>query len=80
VNKNKEIGERGRLEGFIIQTNSGIIHIDEDGQWWLGGGSSVGIAIFRDRWQAIKIAKEVKRQRPDLIDWTKTVRVYDVKY
>ena len=80
MNKNKEIGERGRLEGYIIRTDSGFIHTDEEGQWWLGGGSQVGVALFRDRWQARKIAKKVKRQRPDLISWTKTIPVYDMKY
>jgi len=80
MKKNKGIGERGKLEGFAIRTDSGFIHVDENGQWWLGGGSSIGIAIFRDRWQAIKMAKKIRRQRPDLIGWTQTVRVYDVKY
>ena len=81
MNKNKEIGEQGRLEGYLIRTNSGLIFIDKDGQWWLGGTPSrMGVAIYRDRWQAIKMAKKVKHQRPDLIKWTQTVRVYDVKY
>lgn len=80
MSRDKEIGKRGRLEGFVIRTDSGFIHIDKDGQWWLGGGSSVGIAIFRDRWYAIKMAKKVRKQRSDLISWTKTIPVYDVKY
>lgn len=77
--KNKVIGKRGEPQGYVIRTDSGFIHIDEEGEWWLGGSCSVvGIALFGHRVDAITAAKKIRRQRPDLIKWTQTIHVFSV--
>jgi len=78
--RNKIIGKCGDFEGWIIKTDISPIYIDEDGRWWLDCSEGIGgIAIFGYRQDAIKMAKKIKRQRPDLIGWTKTVPTFFVK-
>lgn len=71
------IGKQGEHVGYIIQTGGGIIHIDNLGNWWLGGtADDNGIALFGHRDDAIRTAKKIRGQRPDLIEWTKTLPVF----
>jgi len=89
MNKNKKIGEMGEFQGWIIRTNTGVIFFDDKGEWWLGGwtlwSSAVynirrfGVPLFGHRIDAQKMAKKIKRQRPDLISWTKTTPVFLVE-
>ena len=75
--KNQVIGKQGQHAGYIIRTNSGIIHVDNLGNWWLGGtADNNSVALFGYRDDAIKIAKKIRGQRPDLIKWTKTFAVF----
>lgn len=74
--RNNVIGKQGEHMGYIIETNSGIIHIDKFGNWWLGGvADNNGVALFGHREDAIRKANKIKKQRPDLISWTKTLPV-----
>ena len=78
--KDKTIGKFGEFQGWIIKTNHGPIYIDEEGRWWLNCSEAFGgIAIFGHREDAKKMAKKIKRQRSDLIDWTKTIPTFFVK-
>ncbi len=75
--KNKTIGKQGEHAGYIIETSGGIIHVDKFGLWWLGGtADNNSISLFGHREDAIYTAKKIKRQRPDLIKWTKTLPVF----
>ena len=73
---NKKIGIFGIHIGWIIQTNCGPIHFDKNGDWYLGGGDTAIALFFQDRKRAIRVAKKIKKQRPDLIKWTKTLPVH----
>jgi hypothetical protein len=76
--KNKKIAENITFAGWAIATDAGIIMVDSlTGDWWLGGHSKVGIGIYAYRGEAIKIARKIRKQRPDLIHWTRTIPVYD---
>lgn len=75
--RSKIIGERKELLGYGIQVNHGIIFVDHKGNWWLGGsGNKLGFAVFPNRKQAQKMARKIRRQRPDLIKWTLTRPVF----
>lgn len=68
------IGILGEFLGWAISTNRGIILMDKNGNWFLGGNAVV--ALFEVRQDAFKIARKIKKERSDLIQWTKIIHVH----
>ena len=64
-------------ELFVIETNNGIIHINSKGEWFLGG--NVDVAAFKNKKEANLFRRKVRRERPDLIDWTRIKRISVVR-
>lgn len=67
-------------EYWLVKSNNGTIYLDKEGEWWLGGSSSlIWIPLFKDRKNAMKLARRVKRSDQGGIKWTKTIKavIYD---
>jgi len=63
---------------YAIETDKGYIHIDFKGKWWFGG-IGVGLAVFRTKKEADLFRRKIKRDRPDLVGWTKIREIRLVK-
>jgi len=72
-----KIGTIGEFQGWAILTNRGIIRMDKFGIWFFGATATVVLFVFRQ--DAIKGAKKIKQERPDLVQWTKTIPVHYVE-
>ena len=65
-----------KSDGFIIETDAGLIHFhDKNKQWWLGGDLNTYIGLFKTKEIAQNVAKKIKKERPDLIHWYRILRV-----
>jgi len=75
------IGKRADvIRGWAIIADGNPIYICENGNWWFGG-NGIGIAMYKDRLQAQKVARAIRRSirgESLKIGWTKVVPVYDV--
>lgn len=73
MKKDKKIENQGNQIGWVIQIPGGFI---DNGLWWLGGGKDVGIIVFADRKDAMETARKIRKQRPYLARWTKTIPAF----
>ncbi len=67
-----------RLLGWIVFSSEGLIYLDDDGKWWLGGSPSmIRIMCFQEKEEAQKLSRKVKRGRGKVYPtWTRTFPVY----
>lgn len=73
------IFKRKESLGFIIKLDSCPILIDEEGEFWLGGSSSlVGVAVFKDKFEARSIRTLIKN-RWEGIRRTKIYEIFSVE-
>jgi len=76
MESDKKIGKTKITENYILKTNYGPVLTDETGDWWIGGSlRRVGIALFKDRKLANKIAARIKREDKDIKE-VQRYRVY----